>query len=264
MGLFDITPESYISIPSVDIRNLILGYYKSANRKSILIIKMNDKSIKDMDDWQKHAFKEENISIYPASKDFSFTLKSYLTTILKLKDDNNDILVFNKIDDIENSPFKDSWQRLILDLISFRPFEIIEGEKYYQFNEEGLLVFLCKEIPDFIKGNNRRYDEIEYQNTGRCKELMREGEKIIKGMKENSKTTPTETEKDKNMDTPKLHPNIDWEQRRFELVKAIIAGKLAGKGTYDLVINDTHINQIIGTANKVIEKLQNRINDFEN
>ena len=65
------------------------------------------------------------------------------------------------------------------------------------------------------------------------------------------------------MDTPTMHPKIDWEQRRFELVKAIIAGKLAGKEAYDVNINDTHINRIIGTANKVIEKLQNRINDFE-
>ena len=53
--------------------------------------------------------------------------------------------------------------------------------------------------------------------------------------------------------------SIDWEERRFQLVKAIVNGKLAGKGTYDICLNDAHINQIIGIANKIIEKLKIRL-----
>ena len=53
--------------------------------------------------------------------------------------------------------------------------------------------------------------------------------------------------------------SIDWEERRFQLVKTIVNGKLAGKGTYDICLNDAHINQIIGIANKIIEKLKIRL-----
>lgn len=49
---------------------------------------------------------------------------------------------------------------------------------------------------------------------------------------------------------------INWEQRRYELVRAIVAGKLAGKTDYDVSINDVSINHIIGIANRIIEKLK--------
>ena len=50
--------------------------------------------------------------------------------------------------------------------------------------------------------------------------------------------------------------SINWEQRRFELVSAIVAGKLAGKTDYDVTISDVSVNRIIGTANRIIEKLK--------
>lgn len=49
---------------------------------------------------------------------------------------------------------------------------------------------------------------------------------------------------------------INWEQRRYELVREIVAAKLAGKTDYDVSINDVSINHIIGTANRIIEKLK--------
>ena len=50
--------------------------------------------------------------------------------------------------------------------------------------------------------------------------------------------------------------SINWEQRRYELVSAIVAGKLAGKTDYDVTISDVSVNRIIGTANRIIEKLK--------
>lgn len=50
--------------------------------------------------------------------------------------------------------------------------------------------------------------------------------------------------------------SINWEQRRYELVRAIVAGKLAGKVDYDVTISDAVANRIIGTANRIIEKLK--------
>lgn len=50
--------------------------------------------------------------------------------------------------------------------------------------------------------------------------------------------------------------SINWEQRRYELVRAIVAGKLAGKTDYDVIISDVTVNRIIGTANRIIEKLK--------
>ena len=50
--------------------------------------------------------------------------------------------------------------------------------------------------------------------------------------------------------------SINWEQRRYELVRAIVAGKLAGKTDYDVTINDVTVNHIIGTANRIIKKLK--------
>ena len=50
--------------------------------------------------------------------------------------------------------------------------------------------------------------------------------------------------------------SINWEQRRYELVSAIVTGKLAGKTDYDVTISDVSINRIIGTANRIIEKLK--------
>ena len=50
--------------------------------------------------------------------------------------------------------------------------------------------------------------------------------------------------------------SINWEQRRYELVSAIVAGKLAGKTDYDVTISDVIINRIIGKANRIIEKLK--------
>lgn len=54
---------------------------------------------------------------------------------------------------------------------------------------------------------------------------------------------------------------IDWEERRFQTILAIVNGKLAGKETYDVSLNDAHINKIIGIANKIIQKLKEREND---
>lgn len=54
---------------------------------------------------------------------------------------------------------------------------------------------------------------------------------------------------------------IDWEERRFQIVLAIVNGKLAGKENYDISLNDSHINKIIGLANKIIEKVKEREKD---
>lgn len=54
---------------------------------------------------------------------------------------------------------------------------------------------------------------------------------------------------------------IDWEERRFQTILAIVNGKLSGKENYDISLNDSNINKIIGMANKIIEKLKEREND---
>ena len=51
---------------------------------------------------------------------------------------------------------------------------------------------------------------------------------------------------------------IDWEERYFEMVKAIVAGKLASVSTYNFSINDGSIKQIMRDAKKVIEALREK------
>ena len=51
---------------------------------------------------------------------------------------------------------------------------------------------------------------------------------------------------------------IDWEERYFEMVKAIVAGKLAAGGTYNFTITDVSIKQILREAKKVVEALREK------
>lgn len=52
---------------------------------------------------------------------------------------------------------------------------------------------------------------------------------------------------------------IDWEERYFEMVKAIITGKLAAGGHFpNNLSNPTIVRQILGEAKKVIEQLRER------
>ena len=72
-------------------------------------------------------------------------------------------------------------------------------------------------------------------------------------------STTIKENKGSSNESPSNMKSIDWEERRFQLVKAIVNGKLAGKNVYDVTFNDAHINQIIGIANKIIEKLKIRL-----
>ena len=51
---------------------------------------------------------------------------------------------------------------------------------------------------------------------------------------------------------------IDWEERYFEMVKAIVTGKLASGSTYNFSINDGSINQILRDAKKIVEALHEK------
>lgn len=51
---------------------------------------------------------------------------------------------------------------------------------------------------------------------------------------------------------------IDWEERYFEMVKAIVTGKLGAGGTYAFDLNSASIKQILGEAKKVIEALRKK------
>ena len=52
---------------------------------------------------------------------------------------------------------------------------------------------------------------------------------------------------------------IDWEERYFEMAKAIITGKLAAGGNFpNNLSNPTIVRQILGEAKKVIEELRER------
>ena len=52
---------------------------------------------------------------------------------------------------------------------------------------------------------------------------------------------------------------IDWEERYFEMVKAIVTGKLAAGGNFpNNLLNPTIVRQILGEVKKVIEELRER------
>ena len=58
---------------------------------------------------------------------------------------------------------------------------------------------------------------------------------------------------------------IDWEERYFEMVKAIVTGKLAaGAGMPNNLKNQAVVNGIISEAKNVIESLRRRAYLLEN
>ena len=137
--------------------------------------------------------------------------------------------------------------------------------------ENNLTVLVCEKKPKFLLRQGSYYyhlidltdHNVKDKNLKEYEDLAEKGFKAIEllvtdGINKSSDLFQNEnrsvTDTERNADTK----YIDWEERRFELVKSIVNGKLAGKDVYDISLNDAHINKIFGIANKIIEKLKSK------
>ena len=255
------------------IKNVIVGYRHTSQVQKPLVIVLPEINFYSLSQGKEYGFENAGLALYPKTEYFNYDKEGYMATLINLNYESQNTLVFNHAERIDASKCKKDWKNLILNLMANNPIKISD-EVTIRRQENELIVLVCTEKPRFLRrghsihyhcidltDHNLKKSEAENEYTG----LAVEGIKILESNDCSNDTNSPSLEpcqpipeSSSNSGSIPAIKEIDWEERRFQLVKAIVNGKLAGKGVYDISLNDAHINQIIGTANKIIEKLKMR------
>ena len=253
------------------IKKVIIGYRHTSHVMMPLVIVLQEINFDSLSQGKENEFEESGLALYPKTQYFSYDKEGYIASLIGLHSESMDTLVFNHAERIDASKCEKDWENLILDLKGNHSIKISD-EITIRRPENELIVLVCTEKPRFLrKGHSIHYHCIDLTDHNLKKseaekeytDLAVEGDKILESNNCSQDTNSPSLEagqpipeSSSNSGTIPAINEIDWEERRFQLVKAIVTGKLAGKGVYDIFLNDAHINQIIGTANKIIKRLK--------
>lgn len=255
------------------IKNVIVGYREtSAVCLPLVIILPEIYYFNSRKNGETIGYNKAGIALYPNSENFRYDKGGYLASLISLASGPLNTLAFIHAERIDTSECREDWENLILNLMAHNQIKISD-DVIITRPESDLTVLVCTEIPTFLRGGSIKFRCIDLtdKNLKKSEAIKKydgyafEGEQSIEAHNPSegykNSNNPTEEPGNPNMNSnnerPTVNKEIDWEERRFQLVKAIVAGKLAGKDVYDVSLNEAHINKIIGIANRIINKLKN-------
>ena len=251
------------------IKAAIVGYRGSSPVRMPLVIIPPEIYFDTRKEGQECGYDKLGIALYPNSERFRYDKGDYLASLLSLNAEQFDTLAFIHAERVDDSECRQEWGSLMLDLMFGNPIKISD-EVTIERPENQLTVLVCTRKPYFLlKNPSYHYYLIDLTDGSEETNKLYEDYAKMGGEEELYATDKTNMEdstmikenEEKINESSSNVKSIDWEERRFQLVMAIINGKLAGKGVYDVSINNAHINNIIGTANRIIERLKTRVND---
>ena len=255
------------------VKKVIIGYRQTSQVLKPLLIILPKINFDSLSQGKENGFEEAGLALYPKTECFSYDKEGYMASLIGLASESLNTLVFNHAERVDTSKCKKDWENLILNLMAHNPIKISDNVAITR-PENDLTVVVCTEKPRCLVGGSIKYCCIDLSDKNLNKKEDIEKYERYRSFGEKWLEEPEFSEKDQNTDKtleesqnsennsntekPTINKEIDWEERRFQLVKAIVAGKLAGKDIYDVSLNDAHINKIIATANKIIEKLKSK------
>lgn len=274
MGLFDDNFGIKLDGYHLTVRNAIVGYKKSNPHPLPLVLVLPRL---EFDSQADDVFEESGMALYPKSEYFNYNKGAYMGSLISLNNEISETLVFIHAERIDNSESRDDWENLLKNLMTHRPIKISE-ELTITRPETDFTVIVCTEKPNFLKeGTSIKYHCIDLSDNNPEREddekkydeyAANGGEEMEMNQKSSIKnadiidtTSPIAHEKPTVKNGSIYGKHIDWEERRYEILRTIINGRLIRTGNSAFSFDDASLNKMIGEANKVIKRLKERLND---
>lgn len=261
------------------IRNAIVGYKKSEYYPLPLVLVLPCLAFNKKSDDEGNDFEDAGMALYPKSEYFNYDKGTYLASLISLNNEISGTLVFIHAERIDNSECRDDWENLLKNLMTHSPIRISD-ELTITRPETDFTVIVCTEKPHFLKeGTSIKYHCIDLSDNNPEKERKNykdeydvyvengrnEMEKKKKTSVENAglveRAGSIATEKTTGENGSFNGKHIDWEERRYEILRTIINGRLIRTGNSAFSFDNASLNKMIGEANKVIKRLKERLND---
>lgn len=250
MGLFGDDYGIDLNGHLLTIRNAIVGYKKSEHYPSPLVLVLPRLDFDKKSDDKDNVFEEAGMALYPKSEYFNYDKGAYLASLISLNNEISGTLVFIHAERIDNSECRDDWENLLKNLMTHSPIRISD-ELTITRPETDFTVIVCTEKPHFLKeGTSKDYHCIDLSDNNPKREADEKkyndyaangGDEMKKNKKSSEPAGSIATEKSAGK-------HIDWEERRFEILKALVAGNR----TLNLV-NSEAITKLLSASGKIVE-----------